>query len=227
MSEKIPRLERSFVLRLLSIAALAPPVVLAVLAGGWVYHALIGVMSLILVYEWAQMVKMRPLWVLGGIIYFAASYGALWFLRADPEVGNVAVFWLLAVVWGADTGGYVFGLSFGGPKLAPRISPNKTWAGFAGGVVTSALAGWAVVSFATGTWAGVGSAAFAMLVSVVSQMGDLLESLCKRRFGIKDSGQIIPGHGGLFDRVDGLLAASLVLAALNFGLKDSVLSWLS
>ncbi|HEY9163610.1 MAG TPA: phosphatidate cytidylyltransferase, partial [Magnetovibrio sp.] len=131
----------------------------------------------------------------------------------------------LAVVWGADTGGFVFGMSLRGPKLAPSISPNKTWSGFIGGTLVAALGGWAVVAYMKGD-ASMQVLLYSAAIGVVSQVGDLFESWIKRRFGIKDSGAIIPGHGGLFDRVDGLVAAALAAALLNISLKGNLLVWL-
>ncbi len=155
----------------------------------------------------------RSFWAGFGVVYLAVPcLGFLW-LRQFASSGLVLVFWLLLVVWATDTAAYFTGRAIGGPKLAPAISPKKTWAGFIGGVLAAALAGVALgLIFDSGQLAVV--AAASALVSVVAQMGDLIESGIKRRFGVKDSGRLIPGHGGLFDRVDGLLTASLVVAIL-------------
>jgi len=193
--------------------------------GGIFYHVLIGVMGLILASEWANMVGRRPAWMALGVLYVAVSIWALWRLRLDPEWGQMTVFWLLVVVWGADTGGYVFGMSLRGPKLAPSISPNKTWSGFLGGTLVAAFGGWGVVAAMKGD-AGLEIALYSAAIGVVSQIGDLFESWVKRRFGVKDSGAIIPGHGGLFDRVDGLVAAALAAALINIAMKGNVLAWL-
>lgn len=216
-------------LRLISAAVLAPLVLGAVYYGDWVFNILIGLVVLILGSEWRRMVGLRLGWLALGMVYIALSCWALWRLRVDPEWGRVTLFWLLAVVWGADTGGYVFGRTLGGPKLAPAISPNKTWSGFLGGTFTSALCGWAVVYFVLDNqvynveWQ---IAAFSAAIAVISQIGDLFESWIKRRFGVKDSGAIIPGHGGLFDRVDGLVAAALVVALITIGVRGNVIAWL-
>jgi phosphatidate cytidylyltransferase len=135
----------------------------------------------------------------------------LW-LAEDPDYGRITLFWLLGVVWATDCGAYVAGRVIGGPLLAPIISPRKTWAGVAGGLVSAAAIG-----AGAAIWAKVGEPAgliFASVaLSIAAQGGDLLESAVKRHFEVKDSGAIIPGHGGLFDRLDGLLAAAPVLAA--------------
>lgn len=128
------------------------------------------------------------------------------------------VFWAMIVTWATDIGAYFAGRAIGGPKLAPRISPNKTWAGLAGGIVAAGLAGWLVAGseiFALGApflWLGAPMA-------ILAQAGDLYESWEKRRAGVKDSGSLLPGHGGVLDRVDGLLPVALVtLAVLMAGL---------
>lgn len=212
--------------RVLSALVLAPVVLGLVYWGSWPFNAMVGLVALILAGEWARMVGRRPLWLAFGVLYIALSCWALWRLRLDPEWGRVTLFWLLAVVWGADTGGYVFGMTLRGPKLAPTISPNKTWSGFAGGTLFSAVAGWGVLAFAKDGDAGVNVLLFSAAIGVVSQVGDLFESWVKRRFGVKDSGSIIPGHGGLFDRIDGLVAAAIASVVINIGFKGNVLAWL-
>src|SRR5690606_8072637 len=150
-------------------------------------------------------------------------------LRADPQLGLVAIFWLLGVVWATDSFAYFTGRAIGGPKLIPRLSPKKTWAGLLGGMAGAALAGAAV-----SLWLGMGSApllaALSAGLAVLSQAGDFAESALKRRAGVKDSGKLIPGHGGILDRVDGLVAVTLgaaVLAFLNNAVQPAagVLIW--
>ena len=211
--------------RIVSAAVLAPLVLGIVYFGSWPFNVLIGLVALILAAEWAGMVGRRIPWMALGIIYIALSCWALWRLRLDPEWGRMTVFWLLAVVWGADTGGFIFGLTLKGPKLAPAISPKKTWSGFVGGTLFAAVGGWAVVAILKGS-ASLEIVAFSAAMGVVSQVGDLFESWIKRRFGVKDSGVLIPGHGGLFDRVDGLVAAALITVLINIGFKGNVLAWL-
>ncbi len=161
--------------------------------------------------------RRAPLLQALGALYIGAPFVALVWLRADAQNGLATVLWILAAVWATDTGAMAAGKSIGGPKLAPVISPNKTWAGLLGGMAAAALVG---LVFALILHAPVG---LAMVLSaglaVVAQAGDLAESMVKRHFGVKDSGAIIPGHGGIFDRVDGLLAAAsawaLVLLAAD------------
>lgn len=147
----------------------------------------------------------------GGIGYAALPALALAFLRGDETAGLWAILFLFACVWATDIAAYFAGRAFGGPKLAPSVSPSKTWSGAIGGALAAAAAG-AIVALAGPSLLSVAMAALvAIAVSVVSQFGDLFESAYKRRHGAKDSGRIIPGHGGVMDRVDGLVAAAVVL----------------
>ncbi|MBP7065886.1 MAG: phosphatidate cytidylyltransferase [Ferrovibrio sp.] len=165
-----------------------------------------------LAYLWLQPARRR--WAFGGMVYVGLPSLSLIWLRDQPEHGRLIVFWLLLVVWATDTGAYAFGRLIGGPKLIPAISPNKTWAGLLGGMLCAALAGFGVAQLEPGLPALL-LGLFAALVAVVSQAGDFFESGAKRRFGVKDSGALIPGHGGALDRLDGVLFAAPFVA---FGL---------
>ncbi len=156
----------------------------------------------------------RPLWVAAGALYVGVPVAALVWLRADAALGREALLWLLALVWATDTGAYVAGRTIGGPRLAPRISPKKTWAGLLGGMAAAAAVGAAFAAAGSGLGGAAALAGLSAALAVVAQAGDLAESAVKRHFGIKDSGAIIPGHGGLFDRLDGLLAAAPVVAVV-------------
>lgn len=147
-----------------------------------------------------------------GAPYVVIGCAALWTLAAGPE-GRTALFFVVLAVWATDIGAYAAGRTIGGPKLAPRLSPKKTWAGLVGGMTAAALVGVGVALAADGPV--VGAALLAALLAVVAQAGDLFESWSKRRAGVKDSGRIIPGHGGLLDRIDGLLAAAPALALVQ------------
>ncbi|MFQ6017221.1 MAG: phosphatidate cytidylyltransferase [Kiloniellaceae bacterium] len=156
----------------------------------------------------------ESLWSGLGVVYIgAACLGFLW-LRQDPDIGRPVVFWLVAVVWATDIGAYFAGRGLGGPRLAPSISPNKTWSGVAGGVLAAILVGLAAAAW-RGQGNALGLAAMSAVLAIVAQAGDLFESSLKRRFGVKDASDLIPGHGGLLDRADGVLAGSLILAALT------------
>jgi len=162
--------------------------------------------------------RRQAAWLLPGLLYIGlACLAVLWlrlapldglvlvvWLRNVPEEGRNLVFWLLAVVWATDIGAYFAGRGIGGPRLAPMVSPNKTWAGLIGGMAAAAAVGLAAALVLDWPlWPPVFGGA---LLAVVAQGGDLLESWCKRKFGVKDSSHIIPGHGGILDRVDGLLS---------------------
>ncbi|MEO6840101.1 MAG: phosphatidate cytidylyltransferase [Bradyrhizobium sp.] len=156
----------------------------------------------------------RRVWVVTGFGYAAAAELASVLVRLDPVQGWTALLLVLLVVWVTDIGGYFAGRGIGGPKLWPRVSPNKTWAGAIGGFAASLAVAWGFAACGLGKTSALlllGSA-----LSIASQLGDLFESAVKRRFGVKDSSHIIPGHGGLLDRLDGFVAA-VVLAAV-FGL---------
>jgi phosphatidate cytidylyltransferase len=152
-------------------------------------------------------------WAIGGFLYAAAAQVSSIVVGLDRSEGFVALVFILLVVWCTDIGGYFAGRAIGGPKLSPRVSPNKTWAGAVGGFILSLLVagGFAMNGF--------GKIAPLLLIaaalSVASQLGDLLESAIKRRFGVKDSSHIIPGHGGLMDRLDGFVAAVVLAAVLG------------
>jgi phosphatidate cytidylyltransferase len=156
----------------------------------------------------------RRNWTATGFLYAAVAELASVLLRLDQTYGFLALVLVFLVVWMTDIGGYFAGRGIGGPKLWPRVSPNKTWAGAVGGLVGSLViaTAFAVLGFGkTAPLLVLGGA-----LSVASQLGDLFESAVKRRFGVKDSSHIIPGHGGLLDRLDGFVAA--VVVAAIFGL---------
>jgi phosphatidate cytidylyltransferase len=145
-------------------------------------------------------------WLPGGIFYAGLSGISLAVIRAEDQAGFVATLFIFAVVWATDILAYFVGRALKGPKLAPRISPGKTWSGAIGGTVSGVIASSALtlgVFSRLSAW----TVAIAFLLSVASQVGDLFESFIKRRFGVKDSSHLIPGHGGVMDRVDGLVFA--------------------
>ncbi|MCV9965299.1 phosphatidate cytidylyltransferase [Pararhizobium sp. BT-229] len=145
-------------------------------------------------------------WLPGGIVYAGLTGISLSAIRGDSDIGLVAMIFVFAVVWATDILAYFTGRAIGGPKLAPRISPGKTWSGAIGGAVAGVIAGICVFL----TYFSLDDARIPLLalaLSVSSQIGDLFESYIKRRFGVKDSSRLIPGHGGVMDRVDGLVFA--------------------
>ncbi len=190
-------------------------------AAGWL---ILGAGAVLSALAAARHDRGRALWFPLGTIYVTLPAMALVAIRGEPTLGRETLFWIIALVVAADTGGYLIGRSVGGPKLAPRISPNKTWSGLGGAVAGAALIGLstAFVLNHTNVWiltlisAGLG---------LVEQAGDLVESAFKRHFGVKDTSQIIPGHGGVLDRVDGLLAVAVAVLVLSEWAGGSVLAW--
>lgn len=149
-------------------------------------------------------------WLGGGLLYAGFPMISLSLLRGDEPFGFTAIIFLFAVVWSTDIAAYFTGRSLGGPKLAPKFSPNKTWSGAIGGAA-AAVAGGIFVAALVAEPGGFTVPLLALSLSIVSQMGDLGESWVKRRFGAKDSGTLLPGHGGVMDRVDGLIIAGSLL----------------
>lgn len=159
--------------------------------------------------------KTRRVWCVGGVFYAGAVLTAPVLLRGDAALGFAAIAFLFTVVWLTDIAAYFSGRTLGGPKLMPDISPNKTWSGAVGGTAGGVIGGVAVASYA-GIGNPVAVAAMALVLSIASQAGDLFESAVKRRFDAKDASGLIPGHGGVMDRVDGFVVAAAVAAAIGF-----------
>jgi phosphatidate cytidylyltransferase len=162
----------------------------------------------------ALLTRERRNWTAAGFFYAAAAEMASVLVRLDSVKGFVALIFVLLIVWVTDIGGYFAGRGIGGPKLWPRVSPKKTWAGAAGGFVASLAVAFGFAAFDLGKTGAL--LLLSAVLSVVSQLGDLFESAVKRRFGVKDSSHIIPGHGGLLDRLDGFVAAIIVAAIFGF-----------
>jgi phosphatidate cytidylyltransferase len=217
-------------MRVVSASILAPLALACLWVGGLLWTALVAVATVGMFAEWLAMCRGEPAWLrVAGVPYVGVGAISLVWLRYDPAVGWSNVLFVILMVWSSDIGAYAFGRLIGGSKLAPAISPGKTWSGAIGGVASAMVVAAFVVAFGFDRLldAPVGrallfhAAAIAAALSVVSQAGDLLESAIKRRFGVKDSGRLIPGHGGLLDRLDGMLtaapAAALLAAALGRG----------
>lgn len=159
----------------------------------------------------ARGVAERPMNAVFGVVYLAIPVVCLVWLRGMPE-GRQWTVLLFAVAWAADIAAFAVGSALKGPKLWPRFSPNKTWSGFIGGLAAAAGAGAAMAAFSAIVLSVQAGALIGLLGGLGTMAGDLWESMLKRRFGVKDSGDLIPGHGGLLDRVDGLMFAVVVLA---------------
>lgn len=226
---------------------LASAIVMLVLAGGalwlggWFWTAFVILIAAGVVWEWNRLIERfglsglgETLWFFAGVIYVGGAAYAMMAVRngrqvlpLDPQQWGYAplvvlVGFLLPVV-AVDVGAYFAGRAIGGPKIAPKISPSKTWAGLAGGATLAALLGVVVelTDFGPAAYPGTSSTALLMagiggvLIAVVAQAGDFFESWMKRRAGVKDSGALIPGHGGLFDRLDGFIAVFFMLFVIE------------
>jgi phosphatidate cytidylyltransferase len=217
--------------RVLSALVLAPLAVGAAWFGGWPFALFWIVVGVAVLYEWTTIIWSAPelsaaeraSWLLAGLIYSVLMAWPAILLRGDAQLGLLVIVFLFAVVWTTDILGYFGGRAFGGPKLAPSISPSKTWSGAFAGTVSAGLAGGLVAAWASGTkWPQL--VAVGLVLSIVSQIGDLAESAFKRKFRVKDSSQLIPGHGGVMDRLDGFWAAALCAALIGIargGFADS------
>lgn len=203
---------RNLLTRVLTAAVLIPVAIGIAYAGGWFWLGLVTLAAIGLFIEWLTIVGVQRIgWIALGFGYAAAALLASIAVRLDQLWGFSALMFVLLVVWVTDIGGYFAGRGLGGPKLWPRVSPKKTWAGAIGGFAASLAVAAGFAAFGVGRM-------FPLLLlgaalTIVSQLGDLFESAVKRRFGVKDSSRIIPGHGGLLDRLDGYVFA-VVLAAL-------------
>jgi len=196
-----------------SLTAAAAVVVLLMLRqiGPALLVVAIGALAAIIV---ARSRGRNPVWQGLGVVYLGLPAIALVSLRAFPERGWQIIAGLFLIVWATDTGALIFGKLIGGPRMAPILSPAKTWAGTVGGSVTAALVFGCYIWLLGGTlWI---AALFGLVFSAVAHAGDLFESFVKRRFGIKNSGSLIPGHGGVLDRMDSTIFASVALALLVF-----------
>jgi phosphatidate cytidylyltransferase len=209
-SSMVARNERLSVL-LAGGASLALAVILV--ATGHVLPALI-VMAMGALGAAALTFADRRMWVAGAIPYAGALAIGPIILRSDDEQGFLAMLFLFVIVWTTDIAAYFVGRALGGPKLVPGISPNKTWAGAIGGLLGSIFA--AIVVAKTAALTSVFALAMlAIVLSVLAQVGDLFESILKRRFNAKDSSHLIPGHGGLMDRLDGFVTASVLAVMIG------------
>jgi phosphatidate cytidylyltransferase len=213
------RADDDFLVRLASGVILALAALVVAWIGGVIFVAFWGAAAVVVAWEWINLVaraRDRWLWFVAGGFYAAVTFVApttLRGLRPDQAYGFSAIVFLFAIVWITDIMGYAVGRAIGGRKLWPAVSPNKTWSGAVGAVAGSLAAGLAVAA-----WDGMALAPIAilaMILSMVAQGGDLFESAIKRKFGAKDTSDLIPGHGGLMDRLDGFIAAALAAALIG------------
>jgi phosphatidate cytidylyltransferase len=202
--------------RLASSLVLAPLALVAAWVGGAFFVIVWAGAALIIGWEWIKLVAPArdPMpWRVAGMVYGGVAFLAPVLLRADVNNGFAALVFLFAIVWMTDIMGYAIGRAVGGPKLWPAVSPNKTRSGAIGGVAGALTAG--ILIAASLSLAVLPIAILGVILSMVAQAGDLFESAIKRRFGAKDTSHLIPGHGGLMDRLDGFIAAALVAAMIG------------
>jgi phosphatidate cytidylyltransferase len=217
-----PRPGRDLWLRVASAVVLAPLAVLAAYLGGAWFIGFWLLAAAGILWEWMGLVAAgrvppgaaRAGWIALGALYAGAMLAAPLVVRADATLGFVAMIFLFAVVWATDVAAYFAGRLIGGAKLWPAVSPNKTWSGAVAGAVAGTVAGLAVAAFG-GIQPLAPVVILGLVLSVISQFGDLFESALKRRFGAKDASHAIPGHGGFMDRLDGFVAAALAAALIG------------
>jgi phosphatidate cytidylyltransferase len=221
------KIDSSLKTRIQSALVLGLAVLGFIYLGGIPFALLMALAAAIGVYEWGKMVlsgkQYRAILMLFGMLYIGLSVWMMIWLRNGSEYGLYNILTLLLIVWASDISAYFTGKAIGGPKLAPAISPKKTWSGFFGssvgaGIVAAALAcPWVLSKFGAATighmsWAGY--AAMGFVLAMFGQVGDLFISVLKRRYGVKDTGNIIPGHGGVLDRIDALLLVALLFGTI-------------
>ena len=202
--------------RTLAAMAMIALALIAAVLGGYVFAVFVAAAATMMYFEWSRLVRgWGAGWLVAGFVYALVPALAVLWIREVPYVGLSMIVWVFVIVWSTDIGAFFAGRAIGGPKLAPSISPNKTIAGLVGGMISAGLAGWAWADFsglsAVFLWLGAPLAAAA-------QVGDLFESWVKRRAKAKDSGTWLPGHGGLLDRVDGLVAVAPLTALIVAGM---------
>ena len=234
MTEKAvqKKIESSFKIRVQSALIFGPIVLFMLYVGGLPFTLMMAAGAVVSIYEWSRMVlsdkKYRAALILFGIVYIGFSMGMMVWLRNFSDYGLYNMLTLLLIVWASDIFAYFTGKTIGGLKLAPKISPKKTWAGFIGssigaGIVATgltcplALEKWDVVTIGQMSW--MGYAMMGFILAMFGQMGDLFISFIKRRYKVKDTGTLIPGHGGILDRIDALLLVTLLFGVLVIFLK--------
>ncbi|MFC1659447.1 phosphatidate cytidylyltransferase, partial [Pseudomonadota bacterium] len=191
--------------RIITAAILVPFVIVLLYSSVFLFNGLILLIAVLMALEWHEITKKgedKKFWLILGLCYVIIPSLLLMTLR-DVRNGADIILWMFAIVWGTDTAAYFVGKNIGGPQLAPKISPNKTWSGLFGGIFASMVIGFIGGLFFEGSIRFF--IFFSGFLAIVEQIGDLFESKIKRKFNVKESGTVIPGHGGILDRVDGLL----------------------
>ena len=219
------------IIRALSGVVMATFMLSAVYLGAPYFEIIILFIGIMAIFEWHKLILVgRPimpniLFMVLGVVYIVSPCLILVLLRNNSQFGTHFIMLFLLIIWATDIGAYVFGRLIGGYKLAPKISPNKTWSGFFGGLISAIIAGVVykfflypqiVISIVVLT---------CVIISFAGQIGDLFESWCKRKLGVKDTSNIIPGHGGVLDRVDSILLSSPVAGVLAVLSQYYQISW--
>jgi phosphatidate cytidylyltransferase len=211
----------NLLLRVVSSLVMAPLALIVAYAGGITFALFWLAASAIVLWEWARLVTAAGArgfalidWLAGGFAYAAVLLFAPLILRREPDLGLTAILFVFAIVWATDIVAYFVGRAFGGPKLWAAVSPKKTWSGALGGTLGGMAAGLMTVGL-LGIRIAPALVIIAVCLSVAAQAGDLLESAVKRHFHAKDASQLIPGHGGLMDRLDGFLTAAAAAAMVG------------
>ena len=203
------------VVRTIAAAVMATVALMGAFLGGYVFAVMVAIGAGAMFVEWRRLAAgWGWSWTIAGFFYAIVPALALLWLRDRAPQGLEMVFWVFIVTWTTDIGAFFAGRAIGGPKLAPSISPNKTWAGLIGGMISAALAGWAWTQYVMLPETLI---LLAPLFAAAAQGGDLFESWLKRRSGAKDSGSLLPGHGGVLDRLDGLVVVATLTALLQAG----------
>ncbi len=226
---EVPKPQSDLKVRTFSAMVMIGGVLLPLWLGGYWFAAMIGLVGLGLISEWGALARAigqtsgaKGGLILAGLVYIIAAIVALTLI--ENVMGFAGTLVIMALVWATDIGAYFAGRTIGGPKIAPAISPSKTWSGLIGGMIAASLLMWIAQR---NNWLRANVAEYPdylqMIsplsgagIAIVAQAGDFLESGMKRRAGVKDSGTLIPGHGGLFDRLDGLLPVAILFGVLIF-----------
>jgi len=202
--------------RVVSGVVMAVAAVLLAVNGGVLFALFWIAAGAVIFWEWVNLVahvERRAQWLAVGVIYAGAAAFCPIMLRADPDYGLITIIFLFAVVWMTDVVAFFVGRLVGGPRLWPAVSPNKTWSGAVGGFAGAIIAAFMVASFAALSHRA--AVVLGAVLSVASEAGDLFESHVKRRFGVKDASHIIPGHGGVMDRLDGFIFAAALATLIG------------
>lgn len=215
-------LDKNLFVRIITALILAPVVLVVVYKGGILFNSMVIIFAVLMSFEWNHLTsksyinKSPALWKVIGIFYITAPCVALMYIQ-NKHQGHLIIFWLLLTVWASDISAFFVGKIVGGPKLAPKVSPKKTWSGFLATLVVSYIIGIKSVTF-FGSQSPKSLITLTITIAIYAQIGDLIESWIKRKFEVKDSGSILPGHGGILDRVDGIIiTAPKIAILLTFG----------